>query len=168
MKLGLAARTFAVLAHEDQTQFDDYTRDLVKHHQPANTVEWTLVCKMAQHHWCSQRAFIAQDTCFTVYGNAPDPEKQRQLTVYLRYQATHDRQFHKCLQQLEHLQAERRQSAADDAKKQATTAAETRRSELHALRLEIATLKRNREASRPPATAPSTAQPSTTKVPIAA
>jgi hypothetical protein len=148
-KLGLAARTFAVLPYESQEDFDAYTKELLHQYGPANTMEWTLVCKIAQHHWLSQRSIVAQDNCFEAYGpTVASPEKQRELALYMRYQTTHDRAFHKSIRELERMQADRRRAAEAQAKAEAAKAAETRKVAMHTVRLEIATQKRDRERSK--------------------
>jgi hypothetical protein len=109
-KLGLASNTFRVLSVEDQENFDNYVEGLRAEYQPATLMERTLLFKMAQHYWYSQRALIAQDQCF---GDNFEPlnqqAAQRFLALMLRYHSTHDRAFHKYRQELEKLQARRKQ-----------------------------------------------------------
>jgi len=50
---------------------------------------------MAQSHWLSQRALRFQNECFT-----PEGVDARQLALFLRYQTTHQRAFHKALSAL--------------------------------------------------------------------
>jgi hypothetical protein len=73
-------------------------------------MERTLLFKMAQHYWCSQRALVGQDLCFgTNFEPLNHPATQRFMALMLRYHSTHDRAFHKCRHELEDMQERRRQ-----------------------------------------------------------
>jgi hypothetical protein len=135
-KLGLACRTFQVRKHEIQEDFDQYTKDLTADYQPVNTIERTLVTKMAQHHWCSQRAFAAQEFCFSFSEElgmslCTISQLQQDLRLYVRYQGEHDRAFHKCRQELDKIQNARKSEPA--------------KQELAGVRLEITKSKRDRD-----------------------
>jgi len=90
---------FVVLDFEDREAYDMLLCGLRADHQPASVTESILVEKMAQHHWLSQRAVSLQNEALS------DPQ---QLTLFLRYQTTHSRAFHKCLNDLLKLRAEKR------------------------------------------------------------
>ncbi len=109
---------------------------MTEEHQPSTRTELILVEKMAQHYWTSQRAQSLQQPIFE-NGNAA-----QSFSLFLRYQTTHDRAFHKCLDQLVKLRAERRkeqigfesqkrQQAAQEAIDASKQADETRRQEVH-------------------------------------
>ncbi len=91
---------FSVLPDEDQSGFDQLLDALRAEHQPSTPTESLLVEGMAQHYWLKQRAIHLQ--------NALPEADEKQLTLYLRYQTTNDRAFHKCLDQLLRLRAEKR------------------------------------------------------------
>ena len=75
-------------------------------HQPATFTETTLVEAMAQHHWLRQRALHLESCCYDpATGQIVD---QKQLALYLRYQTTHERGFHKALNDLLKLRAAKR------------------------------------------------------------
>jgi hypothetical protein len=115
VKLGLACRTFAVRGWESQEDFDAYANALIADYQPVNTIESTLVLKIAQHHWCSQRAFMSQGMCFNddcALAIVTTPDSRHEMALYLRYQADHDRAFHKCRQELDKIQAARKNEPA--------------------------------------------------------
>jgi len=103
---GLAGSTFTVLAWEDSNAFTDLSARLELEHKPETITEEILIRKMAQHYWLTQRAIILQGTCFDSEIAPDDPEKQ--LALYLRYQTTHDRAFHKSLSQFLKLRGEKR------------------------------------------------------------
>ena len=58
---------------------------------------------MAQSSWLSQRALRFQTECFFPDGSVDE----KRLALFLRYQTTHDRAFHKSLATLTKLQKER-------------------------------------------------------------
>jgi hypothetical protein len=115
VKLGLACRTFAIRGWECQEDFDAYANALLADYQPVNTIESTLVLKIAQHHWCSQRAFMSQGMCFNddcALAIVTTPDSRHEMALYLRYQADHDRAFHKCRQELDKIQTARKNEPA--------------------------------------------------------
>jgi hypothetical protein len=66
--------------------------------------EMILVERMAQHHWLRNRAEFLQSNCFHDDGSVDE----KRLALYLRFQTTHERAFHKCLNDLLKLRAEKR------------------------------------------------------------
>ena len=106
---GLAS-TFVVLPSEDHAAYDDLLLNLNLEFAPSTETEETLVTAMAQHHWLTQRALRLQQPLFEAAletGAAPDA---KQLGLYLRYQSTNDRAYHKALSQLLRLRSDRRRS----------------------------------------------------------
>ena len=100
---------FMILPWEKQEEFDTLLPELRAEHQPASMTETLLVEKMAQSFWLSQRAVkLQQIACF--HDETDSPERDKQVALYLRYQTTHDRNFHKCLNDLLKLRAERRKT----------------------------------------------------------
>lgn len=130
---GLAG-AFMILADEVREDFEELHEGLRAEHQPQTPTEILLVEGMAQHYWLKQRALRLQTFCFDEDGNCDE----KQLALYLRYQTTHDRAFHKALNTLLKLRADRRKTEIgfvsqelklSRAREQA--AAEKRREELH-------------------------------------
>ncbi len=99
---------FTVLKWEIQDNFEDLLMNLVAEHLPTSVTENLLVEKMAQSWWLRQRAEYMQMMCF--YSESPivKPEREKDLPLYIRYQTTHDRAFHKALNDLLKLRAEKR------------------------------------------------------------
>ena len=113
LRHGLAS-TFVVLPTEDRTAYDDLLLNLNLEFSPSTESEEILVTKMAQHHWQSQRAMRLQNDLF-LEAAATTPEQQttpdpKRLALYLRYETTHDRAYHKALSQLLRLRADRRRN----------------------------------------------------------
>ena len=134
---------FSVLPWENQGEFDALFTALCNEHQPASPTEAALIEKMAQALWLGKRALLLQEVTFNLEMPACIDEKQ--LALFIRYQTTHDRAFHKCLDQLLKLRAEKRKQEIgfesqkrkrkeDDHKQADQTrreAAENRKQELH-------------------------------------
>ena len=127
---------FRVLAWEDQHECTTLFANLRAEHQPSTVTENALVDKMAQSLWLSKRALILQNE--TLNPNHPACDDEKQFALYIRYQTTHDRAFHKSLDQLLKLKAEKRKQEigfesqkhkqADQTRR---AAAENRKQELH-------------------------------------
>ena len=98
---------FCVLPSESSKAFIRLADDLVNEHQPATPTERLLVMDMARHYWLLQRAIRLQEETFT--RNLDDEALAKQLALYMRYQTTNQRAFHRCLHDLLKL---RKQSAA--------------------------------------------------------
>ena len=105
---GLTGTEFALLEWEDPNAFTELSARLELEHKPATVTESILIQNMAQAYWLTQRAIALQGTCFSPEIAPDNPEKH--LALYLRYQTTHDRAFHKNLNQFLKLRAERRKA----------------------------------------------------------
>ncbi len=170
--------TFMIVPWECREDFDQLVADLRSEHQPSTPTETLLVDRMAQHHWLMQRALSLQGLCFNI--QTPHCNSKDELTLYLRYQTTHERAFHKCLRELANVRAERRKARLDEAvfcqraedssevgfesqKRSAAAkdrknldesrkqAAEIRRQELHAARLNLVAAQIAAKTPRQPA-----------------
>jgi len=129
--------TFQVLACESQEAFDALFQKLAAEHRPANPLEEQLVQNMAQHFWLAQRAIGLQEKCFNELGEVA-PEKEKQLALYLRYQTTHERAFHKYTAELRSLRNGKRKAEIGfesqkryEAQEARRETAEERRRDLH-------------------------------------
>jgi hypothetical protein len=137
---GLAGVQFSVLAGEDEEEYAALLAGLKAEHQPRTFTECILVEKLAQHFWLSQRAQRLADLSI---------EDEKKFALFLRYQTTNDRAFHKCLDQLLKLRAQKRkaqigfesqkQKQAEQACKQELTQARVRLANAKAADLEFET-----------------------------
>jgi hypothetical protein len=100
---------FAILPGENLDEYIDLLNGLLAEHAPTSETEKVLVQRMAQHIWISQRAINLQQLCLDPETGICDSEYR--LALYLRYQTTHDRAFHKCLSELLKLRADKRKAA---------------------------------------------------------
>jgi len=102
--------TFVVLPSEDGAAYDDLVLNLNLEFSPSTETEEILVTGMAQHHWQSQRAMRLQQPLLAPALETGVAADAKQLGLYLRYQSTHDRAYHKALSQLLRLRSDRRRS----------------------------------------------------------
>jgi hypothetical protein len=101
LKHGLASAQL-IIPGEDPNAFDALLTALLDEHQPANPTQEILVQQMAQSYWLTQRAIRFQNQCFT-----PEDLDEKRLALFLRYQTTHERAFHKALNTLIRLKKQR-------------------------------------------------------------
>ena len=98
--------TFVLLPTEDPNGFEALKAALATEHQPTSETEYILVIAMAESHWLANRAQNLQSGCFDPQtGQITDTKT---FSLYLRYQTTHTRAFHKSLNDLLKIRAEKR------------------------------------------------------------
>jgi len=93
---------------EDPAEFNLLLDDLISEHQPATPTEQILVEQMAHHHWINLRATRLQDSIVASYlktGLTPV-----QLGLFIRYQTSAERSFHKAHTELLKAQKQRENS----------------------------------------------------------
>jgi hypothetical protein len=108
---GLARHTngaFKLLSTEDPAGFEALTQSLLDEHKATTPTELILIHSMAESQWLAQRAQRLQDTCLDP--NSGDIKDEKKFSLYLRYQTTHTRAFHKSLNDLIKLRAEKRKA----------------------------------------------------------
>ena len=127
------AGAFRVLPSENAGEFNQLIQQLGDEHQPSTPTETLLVTQMAQAWWLRTRALLLQNTCFT-----NDSVDQKQLALYLRYQTTNERSFHKALNELLKLRAEKRKAEIGFESQQRKQTEHARRQELHKWNLLLA------------------------------
>ncbi len=101
LKHGLASGQ-PIIPGEDPAAFAALLQALTDEHRPATCTEHLLLKEMAQSYWLTQRAIRLQNECFTGEG-----VNEKQLALFLRYQATYGRAFYKSLNSLTRLQKDR-------------------------------------------------------------
>ena len=100
--------TFVLLSTEDPNGFEALKASLAAEHQPTTETESILINGMAESHWLANRAQTLQNTCLDPQtGQITDASL---FSLYLRYQTTHTRAFHKCLNDLVKLRSEKRKT----------------------------------------------------------
>ncbi len=89
---------FLVLETEDRADFAKLKASLIDEYQPVTATECILVNTMLESHWLANRAALLSHTSTDVEtGIIIDPQ---QFNLYLRYETTHRRAFHKALNDL--------------------------------------------------------------------
>src|SRR5690242_4489082 len=125
---------FWVLPSERQTDYLKLLAEFQQEHQPETPTEEALIQAMAEHHWLRHRAMRLEEACFDyTTGQIVD---ERKLALYLRYQTTHERAFHKALNDLLKLRAEKRKAEIGFERQQHAKADQIRRQERHEMKKE--------------------------------
>jgi hypothetical protein len=94
------------LLTEDLDGFQALKQSLADEHQPITETEAILVNSMAESHWLANRAQSRTYSCLDpLNGHVAN---QKLFALYLRYQTTHTRAFHKSVSDLLKLRAEKR------------------------------------------------------------
>jgi hypothetical protein len=121
---------FVLLPWENAKEYDQLVVDLKSEHRPMSRTEMILVERMAQHHWLRNRAGLLQGNCFADDGSIDE----KRLALYLRYQTTHERAFHSCLNDLLKLRAEKRKADIGFESQKRKQEEHTRKQELHQMK----------------------------------
>ncbi|MGH9695029.1 MAG: hypothetical protein ACRD5Z_12840, partial [Bryobacteraceae bacterium] len=108
-------------------EYDWLVIDLKREYGPKSATETILVERMAQHHWLRNRAELLQTHAFDDDGGLDE----KRLALFLRYQTTHERAFHKCLNDLLKLRAEKRKTEIGFERQQHVKEEHTRKQEKH-------------------------------------
>ncbi|MFL6446325.1 MAG: hypothetical protein ACJ746_01280 [Bryobacteraceae bacterium] len=96
---------FCLLPEESRDEFNKLHADLSEEHRPVTPTESMLVNDMARHYWLYQRALRFQESCFA--SDITAGATQNQLSLFLRYGATHERAFRRSVADLKKLRKER-------------------------------------------------------------
>ena len=136
---GLTGKNFVVLAWETQEEYNQLLAALHAEHKPSTPTEQLLVDSLAQHRWLADRATTLQELCFS--DTRPGDCAERLLSVYLRYQAHHERAFHKCLNQLLALRREQQKEHNGFVSQTVRIANGHRNDDRHFLQLELLQIK---------------------------
>jgi hypothetical protein len=129
---GLAGLQFSVLPGECQEEYATLVAGLKAEHQPHTITECILVEKLAQHFWLSQRAQRYADLSM---------DNEKQFSLFLRYQTTNDRAFHKCLDQLLKRRAEKRKEQIGFESQKRQEAEQTVKQELNQAKARLVNAK---------------------------
>jgi hypothetical protein len=138
-KTGLTGSSFSVLPWENEEEYDTLHASLRASLEPQGPFERLLVEKMSQHQWLAQRALVLQDMCFQ--RDVPDCDSEKKLALYLRYQTTHERAYHKYFDQLMKLRAQARREQIGFESQKARHAEDARKQEAHEVRTRLANAK---------------------------
>jgi hypothetical protein len=140
---GLAGH-FQVLPWENAEDFRLLAHSIYEEHKPASPTEQRLVDSMVQHYWLKQRAISLQDE--TLLASAiPTEVDSKKLSLFLRYQSTHERSYYKAEKELHNLKkTSRKEEIGFESQKREIEAheANVRLANARAMNLEIDTAAR--------------------------
>ena len=125
--LSYANGIFFILACESVEAYSILLADLRHEHRPDTETERILVDRMAQHHWLRCRAEGLESGCFREDGTV----NEKGLALYIRYRTSHERAFHKCLNELLKLRAEKREVEIGFESQKRVKEEHTRKQEKH-------------------------------------
>ena len=139
---GLAVKDherFSLLIDENREKFDELQQRLNDEHLPTSETEVLLVRHMAQSEWLRARALRLQNDLLEDNGKNVDPAK---LAIFIRYQTTHERNFHRSVKELLTFRQQRRNTEIGFESQKLKQAAEVRAVEGMNLKKEAQILKR--------------------------
>ena len=139
---GLAVKDherFSLLMDENREKFDELQQRLNDEHLPTSETEILLVRHMAQSEWLRARALRLQNDLLQDAGKNVDPAK---LAIFLRYETTHERNFHRSLKELLTFRQQKRNVEIGFESQKLKQAAEVRAVEGMNLKKEAQNLKR--------------------------
>ena len=138
---GLAPKhheVFTFLHDEDPNKFRELVLNLIKEHAPQGETQKILVRRMAESEWLRARAVRLQTDCFTQSDNL----NEKRLSLFIRYETTHERAFYRALKELQTLRKEKRNTEIGFESQKLKQAAEVRAVEGANLKKEAQILKR--------------------------
>ena len=150
---GMTGR-FRILGWEDAEQFQQLVTSIYTEQKPTTDSERRLVESMIQHFWLMQRAITLQDQCLESLsiGEPLDTPDQKRLSLYLRYQTTHERAYYKAMRELQNLRKEKRKEEIGFESQKRAQEAHQRQQEKHEMKKErhqfdigIANIRHSRE-----------------------
>jgi hypothetical protein len=118
---------FFILPCESGEAYSILLANLHHEHRPTTETERILVDHMAQHHWLRCRAEALESGCFRDDGSI----NEKGLALYLRYRTSHECAFHKCLNELLKLRAEKRKTEIGFESQKRANEEHTRKQEQH-------------------------------------
>jgi hypothetical protein len=100
---GLAGRAFFFLDFENADQYRELAASIYAEYDPQTDSEQRLADAMIQHHWLKQRAIGLQEV-LVLHSPTPLDIDSNKLSLFLRYQTTHERSYYKAEKELRNLQ----------------------------------------------------------------
>jgi hypothetical protein len=126
---GLAGR-FLVLTWENAEDFQSLAQSVYSEHLPETDTEQRLADSLIQHYWLTQRALRLQEQLIASSAD-PTAVDGNKLSLFLRYQTTHERSYYKAERELKLLKQER-------GKREIGFESQTRKQEAHQAQVRLA------------------------------
>jgi hypothetical protein len=121
---GLLGR-FLLLSEESPADYEDLTQSIYDEYAPQGDTETRLANSVIQHYWLMQRAIRLQEEL--MHEAHLD---QKKLSLFMRYQSTHERSYYKAQKELQNLQKQK-------SKEQIGFVSQTRQQEAHEARVRL-------------------------------
>gem|GEM_PF-2166238 len=122
---------FQCLPDENPKALHELTDSVYAEYQPSTDTEKRLADSLIQSYWRMQRAIRLQENIFLDGGSNPDAKK---LSLFMRYQTTHERSYYKAQRELQNLQKQKQ-------KEQIGFESQTQVQEAHEARIRLAHAK---------------------------
>ena len=135
--------SFTVLKWESQEDYRELEKALIAEHKPSGPTEKLLIRQMAESHWLRQRAVFLQD-CSILEGG----ERLKDISLFVRYQNTHDRAFYKAFNEFQKLRNQKYKELIGFDSEAAKACEENRKALLHQRRIALLDLKIKGEDSK--------------------
>ena len=106
---------FGMLPNERLSVFDDLVQSVHQEYNPQTDTERRLADSIVQHYWLMQRAIRLQEAL--LQSVAADPvttaisADNQKLSLFLRYQTTHERAYYKAQRELQSLRKDQQRQA---------------------------------------------------------
>ena len=106
---------FGILPNERLSVFDDLVQSVHQEYNPQTDTERRLADSIVQHYWLMQRAIRLQEAL--LQSIAADPvttaisTDNQKLSLFLRYQTTHERAYYKAQRELQNLRKDQQKQA---------------------------------------------------------
>ena len=106
---------FGILPNERLSVFDDLVQSVHQEYNPQTDTERRLADSIVQHYWLMQRAIRLQEAL--LQSVAADPvttaisTDNQKLSLFLRYQTTHERAYYKAQRELQNLRKDQQKQA---------------------------------------------------------
>jgi hypothetical protein len=133
-----SVENFTILFEENLDKFEEFLASFHAEHKPETETESTLVRRMAESQWLISRALRLQASCLKF---AEEPSLQK-LSLFIRYQATHERAFYKALNEFQKLREQKTKAEIGFVSQELKKSAEIRAAESQNLRKEMFEFKK--------------------------
>jgi len=103
---GLAGK-FMLLSIENADDLQILAKSVYDEHKPDSDTEQRLVDAIIQHYWLMQRAMHLQEQLIGQACPEMTEVDSKRLSLFLRYQTTHERSYYKAMRELQNIQKQK-------------------------------------------------------------
>jgi hypothetical protein len=138
---GLAGK-FMLLSIENADDLQILAKSVYDEHKPDSDTEQRLVDAIIQHYWLMQRAMHLQEQLIGQACPEMTEVDSKRLSLFLRYQTTHERSYYKAMRELQNIQKQKQKDQIgfeSQKRQQESHEAKVRLTHASAQRIEIDT-----------------------------